>query len=33
MTDFQPYLQLFSVKVLSTYLARIYIKKSAGNAP
>ena len=26
MTDFQPYL-------LSTFHARIYIKKSAGNAP
>ena len=24
---------LFSVEVLSTYEARIYIKKSAGNAP
>ena len=32
MTDFLPYLQIIIVKVLPTYQARIYIKKSAGNA-
>ena len=33
MTDFQPYLQYFRVEGLSTFQARIYVKKSAGNAP
>ena len=33
MTDFQPYLEYFSVEMLSSYQARIYLKKSAGNAP
>ena len=33
ITDFQPYLESFSVEVLSTYSAQIYIRKSAVNAP